>query len=142
MPTRHRAALACAALLASSALTSLFLVDSSAPFRAGTQDITLLYVGADDCAPCRAWQRGDGAAFRSSPEFTRVTYREIKAKALFDVLRDEHWPDDLKSYRDRLERRAGVPLWLIVLDGQIVEQEFGASQWRQAVLPKLRSLLR
>ena len=24
-------------------------------------DVLLLYVGADDCAPCRAWQKGDGA---------------------------------------------------------------------------------
>jgi hypothetical protein len=131
-----------AIMVAAAAVSPTLLVNDLVPLGTGTQEITLLYVGAEDCAPCRAWQRGDGAAFRASPEFARVTYREVKAAALFDVLKDEHWPDDLKSYRARLERKAGVPLWLIVSDGRIVEQRFGASQWQEAVLPKLRSLLR
>jgi hypothetical protein len=142
MLTWKQAALAGAAMLVSGALASLSFVNSSETLPTSTGDIMLLYVGADDCAPCRAWQHGDGAAFRSSTEFARVIYREVKAKALFDVLKDEHWPDDLRSYRDRLERNAGVPLWLIVSDGRVVEQGFGASQWQLAVLPKLRSLLR
>jgi hypothetical protein len=109
---------------------------------ATAREVMLLYVGADDCAPCRTWQRTDGPSFRASQEFVRVTYREVKSPSLFDVLKDEHWPEDLRPYRERIGRAAAVPLWLVVADDALVEQAFGASQWRDAVLPKLRSLLR
>ncbi|QWG20310.1 hypothetical protein KMZ68_10975 [Bradyrhizobium sediminis] len=104
-------------------------------------DIMLLYVGAEDCAPCRAWQNGDGAAFLASAEFPRITYREVKSPHLHDVLKDEHWPDDLRNYRNGLRRSDGVPLWLVVADHRIVEQRFGATEWRASVLPRIKSLL-
>lgn len=104
--------------------------------------MTLLYVGAEDCAPCRVWQNGEGTAFRASPEFARLTYREVKSPTLFDVLKDENWPEDLRGYRDRIERGAGVPMWLVITGNDIVGRGFGPSQWRQSILPKLRSLLR
>ncbi len=80
--------------------------------------------------------------FASSGEFAQVTYREVKSPALFDLLKDEHWPQDLRHYREKLAPGAGVPLWLVLADGEIVDQRFGASQWKSAVLPKIRSLLR
>ncbi|MBZ0141187.1 MAG: hypothetical protein K8H87_15685 [Pseudorhodoplanes sp.] len=133
-----------AAFLASIAVlgTAAFLV-VAAPTRSGeAKNVLLLYVGADDCSPCRKWQSDDGATFRSTAEFSRITYREVKAPKLFEVLKDEYWPDDLRLYRDKLGRGAGVPLWIVVSNGAVVEQRFGAAQWRAAVLPKIRSLLR
>jgi hypothetical protein len=115
---------------------------TSSPSPSTRSDITLVYVGAEDCAPCRKWQREDGTAFRSSGEFAQVTYREVKSPALFDLLKDEHWPQDLRHYREKLAPGAGVPLWLVLADREIVDQRFGASQWKSAVLPKIRSLLR
>jgi hypothetical protein len=102
----------------------------------------LLYVGAEDCAPCRTWQNGEGAAFFASADFARVTYREVKPAHLYDVLNDENWPDEIRSYRSNLRRSDGVPLWLVVADHKIVEQRFGATEWRAGILPKIRSLLR
>jgi len=102
----------------------------------------LLYVGAQDCAPCRAWQDGDGALFRASAEHARITYREVKSPTLFDLLKDDYWPEELRPYRDRLGRGAGVPMWLVVDGDEIVSREHGASRWRAAVLPRIRSLLR
>jgi hypothetical protein len=108
----------------------------------GSTDVLLLYIGADDCAPCRAWQGGDGATFRRSPEYARITYREVKSPTLFGVLRDENWPEDLRSYRDRLGRRAGAPMWLVIANNEIVSRGYGTSQWRDVVLPRIRSLVR
>jgi hypothetical protein len=112
------------------------------PVAPHNDDILLIYVGADDCAPCRKWQREDAAGFRASAEFTRILYREVKSPTLFAVLQDEYWPEDLRGYRDRLEPGAGVPLWLVVSNNRIVEQRFGASQWQASILPKIKSLLR
>jgi len=129
---------ALAALLAILAITAGW--DSSNP--APTAGVTLLYVGAADCGPCRAWQSGDGARFRASAEFARVTYREVKSPTLRDVLNDEYWPDDLRWSRDRLGQNAGVPLWLIIADHEVVGKGLGVTQWRAAVLPQIRSLVR
>ena len=104
--------------------------------------VMLLYVGADDCAPCRVWRGGDGAAFLASTEFAGITYREIRSPHLEDVLTDTNWPEDLRDYRSRIRRSDGVPLWLIIADHAVVDQQFGTAAWQERVLPALRSYLR
>jgi hypothetical protein len=126
------------ALFASVAVTLAW--DTTNPAR--SSKVTLLYVGATDCAPCRIWQNGDGMRFRESAEFARISYREVKSPTLRDALNDEVWPGDLRRYRDMLGRDAGVPLWIIVEDGEVLGRGFGASQWREVILPRVRALLR
>ena len=104
--------------------------------------VTLVYVGAENCAPCDIWQRNQGTAFRDSSEFHRLTYREVKSPSLLDVMKDDNWPEDLRAYRQTIGQHAGVPLWLVIADDRLVLQGFGATQWQTAVLPKIKSLLR
>jgi hypothetical protein len=132
--------IAAIAVVVTAAAATLWL--SSGPSASSPRDVMLLYVGADDCAPCRAWQRADHPSFRSSPEFASVAYREVKSPSILDILKDEYWPEDLRPHRARIRNGAATPLWLVVKDDVVVEQAFGASQWRGTVLPKLRTLLR
>ena len=104
--------------------------------------VTLLYVGAEDCAPCREWQQHEKLAFSASAEFARLEYREIKSPTLFNLLKDENWPEDLRRYRDLLGPNAGVPLWLVIADEQVIQRGMGPSQWHSDVLPKISRLLR
>jgi hypothetical protein len=106
------------------------------------KNILLVYVGAENCAPCEVWQRKQGFAFRNSAKFYRLTYREVKSPSLLKVLNDEYWPEDLRIYRQAIKREAGVPLWLVIADAELVMQESGLTQWQTAVLPKIKSLLR
>jgi hypothetical protein len=106
------------------------------------RDLMLVYVGAEDCPPCRVWQRDEAPVFRSAPEFQRIAYREIKSPKLFDLLNDDYWPDDLRGYRDQLGRGAGAPMWLVILDRKIVGRGSGASQWQSAIVPTLKALSR
>jgi hypothetical protein len=106
------------------------------------KNLTLVYVGAENCAPCDIWQRNQGTAFHNSTEFHRLAYREVKSPSLFDVLKDDNWPEDLRVYRQAISQEAGVPLWLVIADDQLVMQSFGLTQWHEAVLPKIKSLLR
>ena len=132
----------CVGMLAAitAGVAALLVAQAQTPARAA--DLLLIYVGAEDCAPCRAWQNGDGANFRKSAEFTHIRYREVKSLHLHDVLRDEHWPEDIRAYRGRLKRRDGVPLWLVVSGNDVVAQHFGAAAWHASTLPTLRSHLR
>jgi len=103
--------------------------------------LTLVYVGAGDCAPCRIWRR-EQAPLLKSPSFARLVYREVKSPSVLDLVADEYWPDDLRGLRGQLAPNVGVPLWFVIADGAIVSQAHGASQWETTILPKLRSLLR
>jgi hypothetical protein len=105
------------------------------------KNVTLVYVGAENCAPCDVWQRNQGTAFRYSAEFHRLTYREVKSSSLLDVLKDDNWPEDLRAYRQAIGEHAGVPLWLVIADDRLVLQGSGATQWQNTVLPKIKSLL-
>ena len=142
-PARHRARLRRAILgtgLLVAVAAAMWVDHYARPARSA--DVMLLYVGAEDCAPCRSWQGGDGAMFFASPEFLRITYREVKSAHLHDLLKDENWPDEIRPYRDRMRRSDGVPLWLIVADKKVVQHRFGAAEWRASVLPAIESLLR
>jgi hypothetical protein len=105
-------------------------------------DVTLLYVGAEDCAPCRAWRKGEGADFFASEEYSRIIYREVRSSRLEDVLNDENWPQDIRDYRNSIRRSDGVPLWLIISNCAVVEHQFGTTAWHERILPRLRSYLR
>lgn len=125
-----------------AAVTAGSLVVWGIPRPTHGRDLMLVYVGADDCAPCRTWQRDVAASFRATAKFQYVAYREVKSPTLFDILKDENWPDDLREYRVQLGRGAGVPMWLVIADREIVARGYGASQWQSAILPKLEALLR
>jgi hypothetical protein len=112
---------------------------SDAPHQ--NRNIMVVYIGAEDCAPCRLWQGGMGAKFHTSSEFRRLSYREVKSPKLFELLNDEVWPMDLRVYRQRIDQTMAVPMWLVVSNGEVVAQGFGASQWVETVMPTLRQLL-
>jgi hypothetical protein len=138
--TAIRAVVAASGALFITAFVALTFANwnSTKPVR----NLTVVYVGADNCAPCEIWQRNQGTAFRDSPEFHRLAYREVKSPSLFDVLKDNNWPEELRGYRQGIGEGAGVPLWLVIADDQIVMQSSGLTQWQEMVLPKIKSLLR
>jgi hypothetical protein len=71
------------------------------------EPLTLLYVGAEDCAPCCAWRRD---AFLASLDPSRVTYREVIAAKTTAAFDEAAWPEDLRATCRRAEggRRAAV----------------------------------
>jgi hypothetical protein len=142
--SRSRALIAvlCFCVFAAMAAIAATLPLAHAPMPARAADVKLVYVGAEDCAPCRIWQTKDGAAFRQSVEFSRLTYIEVKARHLHDVLKDDNWPEQIRDLRSRLRKSDGVPLWLVVSNGEVVEQRFGAAAWHAEILPAIRARLR
>jgi hypothetical protein len=139
---RARVALFCLGTLFATAtiIAAILIAQARPPARAA--NLLVIYVGAEDCAPCRAWHGGDGATFRASTDFDRLIYREIRSPRLADVLSEEHWPLDIRTYRNSVRRSDGVPLWLVVSDDVVVEQQFGAEAWRSKILPTIKSYLR
>ena len=124
------------------ACLALFVVLTIANWTATAEakKITLVYVGAENCGPCDIWQRNQEIVFRNSAEFRRLAYREVKSPNLFGVLEDIYWPEDLRVYRQAIGKSAGVPLWLVIADDQLILQGSGIAQWQNVILPKIKSL--
>jgi hypothetical protein len=135
-----RSAAAAGVLVLVACLSASTRIEPS-PF-ARSVDVTVIYIGADDCVPCRIWRRQHWPGFEASSEFGRLRYREVMSPKLLDLLADQHWPQELREHRDRLDRAAGVPLWLLLADGQLVLEARGLGQWKHAALPAIKRLLR
>ena len=124
------------------AFVGLFLLCLAADDRVragaeGVGSVLVVYVGAEDCGPCRAWRRRDKPSLLQSLE-EAGNYREVIAPRLAAAFSDEVWPSDLRRFRPDAEAVAGVPLWLVVRDGRVVVSAGGLSRWQSAVLPALR----
>ncbi|MCC7427828.1 MAG: hypothetical protein IT557_13040 [Alphaproteobacteria bacterium] len=136
--TRRAALPLLAAGLASAALAGDAPVAAPAPAGAWR----LVYVGADDCAPCRAWRQAEWARLRASARFAAFAFHEVRAPRSADLLRDEHWPDPLRPYRVAIPAAAGAPFWLLLHQDEVVLRAWGKPQWRATMLPAMRRAAR
>lgn len=100
--------------------------------------LTLLYVGAEDCAPCRAWRRDHRAGFLAGLDAGRVTYREVIAARTASAFAEEVWPDDLRAERAAAMKIGGVPQWIVSRGKSPLLTAGGLSQWESRVLPLIR----
>ena len=105
-----------------------------------TDAVMVVYVGADDCAPCRKFYEEQWPAIRNSARLSSIAFREVRSPTFRDVLSDEYWTADLRPIRDTLPDEAGVPLWVVVSDGSVVKSVWGVSQWEAQVMPLLRRI--
>lgn len=98
--------------------------------------LTVVYVGADDCAPCLRWRRERRPAFQSSSAFSRVEYREVIAASLMTALDDRFWPENLRNLRDVVGKDGGgVPHWILLRNGRVLASEGGESAWDRKIWP-------
>mgnify|MGYP001087286686 CR=1 FL=1 len=101
--------------------------------------LTVIYVGADDCGPCRVWRRDARPDFLGSHAFQNIKYREVIASRLYDLLAESQWPADLSFLREKVRARPGAPQWFVIQDGHLIAQEAGLSAWRRAVWPVIQT---
>lgn len=105
---------------------------------AGGGALLLLYVGAEDCAPCLVWRREHKPGFLRGSDPERVRYREVIAPRIAQALDERTWPVDLRPFRAGAAAQRGLPLWLVVRGDRILATAGGLSSWRTRVLPLLR----
>ncbi|MGQ0584126.1 MAG: hypothetical protein ACT4O6_19515 [Reyranella sp.] len=102
--------------------------------------LKVIYVGGLDCPPCTKWKNQYKAGWLASAEYRQVTWYEIDPPKLREAYQPRFWPDELKPILDQLPRKSGTPRFLIVRDGTVVSNEFGASKWT-VVLADLKKIL-
>lgn len=103
------------------------------------EPVLLVYVGADDCEPCRTWRHEHRPQFLASREFGLIRYREVVVPRLRDLLSDRDWPTDLAAVGARVRERPGAPQWFLLRGDRIVLWEGGLSAWRSRLWPAIRA---
>lgn len=105
-----------------------------------SRPVTLIYIGAYDCAPCRDWELFTKPGFLRSPEAAKVAYRELKAGSYRDIGYDSLWPTDLRWVRDRLKLKGGTPRFILVEGDRILRAVGGTKRWSGDVVPYLKAM--
>ena len=94
-----------------------------------TPNLQVIYVGGQDCPPCRRWAATYKERWLASAEYRQVTWYEIDPPRLREAFQERHWPAALWPVLGQVPQKWGVPRFLIVADGRIVSNEFGVSKW-------------
>lgn len=98
--------------------------------------LTVVYVGADDCAPCVRWRRERRPDLERSTVFQRIEYREIIAAKLSSALDDSYWPEPLRDLRPIvLKGGGGVPYWILMRGNRVIASAGGESAWDRQIWP-------
>lgn len=144
MSVNARTSLSRRALFIFPAALGCALLLSDAPRQAAGHrgPLIVVYVGAEDCGPCRSWQRDEQPTFHASGEFARLRYREILVPQLRSLLTTERWPVDLAELRERVKSRPGTPQWFVIRDGNVLTSDAGLSAWQRTIWPAIRRQVR
>jgi hypothetical protein len=98
----------------------------------------LLYVGAEDCAPCRSWRAAHWDAVRAAHPPNRVRFVELRARRSAEVLDDALWAESLRPHRDAIPREAGLPYWVLSRGADEALDAWGLRGWDGIMAPALR----
>ena len=104
-----------AMFLGGAAAAELYL--SGAAHAAGG---TIVYIGAKDCAICRAFDAFSKEAFIAKVKAAGMTFREVKVRSLRNVLEVEPWPSDLQWLRATMSINDGTPWFYHIVGHKII----------------------
>jgi hypothetical protein len=102
--------------------------------------LQVVYVGGQDCPPCRRWRETYKAKWLASPEYRRVAWVEVEPPHLREAYHERHWPQALWPVLAQVPDKSGTPRFLVVDGGRIVSNEIGVSKWLNT-MAELRKLL-
>jgi hypothetical protein len=130
----NRRAFLFASLAASPTLSGMPSSVRAAP------DIQVIYIGGQDCPPCRRWRANAHPRWLASDEIQKVSYFEIEPINLKDAYDERNWPRGLRAILAQVPRKSGTPRFLIVQVGRIVSNQLGVSAWT-STLADLKQLV-
>ena len=120
-----------------AALAAPSLVMGTARARSAPE---VIYIGGQDCPPCRRWTATYKERWFASTEYRQVSWLEVEPPHLKEAYQQRHWPEPLWPVLEQVPRKSGTPRFLIVMRGRIVSNEIGVSSWLNT-MAELRKIL-
>jgi hypothetical protein len=101
-------------LLGFGAISSLATLSA-----AHAAQLTVIYLGAEDCPACQRFEAYEEAAFKQKVAERGMQFREFHVGS-HRYIKDLHgWPSDLLWLHDQLGSKAGTP-WFFLIQGRDV----------------------
>jgi len=75
-----------------------------------------------------------------SPEFRRIRWIEVEPPRLREAYQARFWEGPLEPIFAQLPQRFGTPRFLVVQNGQIIDNQLGVSSWLR-VLSEVKTLI-
>ena len=111
--------------LVSMAATLFFAAAAPAADKA----VHIVYMGGNDCPPCRAWRANELPKLEKMESFKRAKFTYVDKLIGSSVPPWIFLPSDVKPYKDKLDAAAngviGSPQAALIVDGQVYDYWFG-----------------
>ena len=116
----------------------LFLMMVAAAPAMAADDISVVYLGTDDCPYCRHWEARPKVELLAWIEGRGVRYYEVKGETLRQPIIERHFPEELKWLARRIGPTRGVPRFILLVNGEIARSVYGTNEYERVFLPALR----
>jgi hypothetical protein len=87
---------------------------------AQASQLTVVYLGAEDCPACQRFEAWEEAAFRQKLASRGIRFREFHVGSHRYIKDLNGWPSDLIWIHDQLGSKAGTPWFFLIQGRQIV----------------------
>ena len=99
----------------------------------------VVYVYADDCAPCQIFQAQDWPQFKASPVSRAVHFVRTTAPKTTQAYQVRYWPSEARPFHSAVKVPI-VPSFILVKNRSVVLVGNGIVGWRNQVLPQVHQL--
>lgn len=110
------------------------------------KQLTLVYIGANNCGNCSAWERNiGGGTMNSKSDLLKqlegrpvpITFIRVQTASYMQTADEKFWPADLKWIRDKTYVGSGAPRFVLVSDGKVAANVAGRINIDRKLLPEI-----
>ena len=109
----------------------------SQPSEVQPPEVHLIWMGGNDCPPCKVWRGMELPKLQASPEFQRVRYSYVTKAIAAPVPPKFFLPEDVRPYKDLLDIAgaggAGSPQAAVIVNGQVFDYFWGVRSAEEIV---------
>jgi hypothetical protein len=110
-------------------LLAIVLATFASSALAGEHKIHMIYMGGNDCPPCRAWRATELPKLKEMEAFKRTQFNYVEKLIGSTVPPSIFLPSEVVPYKDQLDAASngiiGSPQVAIFVDGKIYDYYFG-----------------
>lgn len=125
-------------LLLRGGVAALAALPDTAPAQASSA-VMIVYVYADDCAPCQIFQAQDWPSFNKLPVSRAVRFVKTTAPKTTQAYQVRYWPSEARPFHSAVKVPI-VPSFILVKHNRVMLVGNGIVGWRNQVLPQVHQL--